>query len=63
MQVGLVLIPVADLEKLPQLLLQLYLTEKGGKNRTNPFKFGAEKKTASVDKQLVTNESFYAIVA
>ena len=52
-----------DLAQLPQLLLQLYLTEKGGKNRTNPFKFGAEKKTASVDKQLVTNDSFYATVA
>ena len=60
-QVGLVLIPVADLDKLPQLLLQLYLTEKGGKNRTNPFKFGAEKKTASVDKQLVMMVSLVII--
>ncbi len=47
------IIPLADLDKIPQLLGQLYLVEKGGKNRANPFKFGAEKKKASVDKQLV----------
>jgi hypothetical protein len=44
---------VADLDKLPQLLFQLFITEKGVKNRANPFKFGVEKKTLSIDRQLV----------
>jgi hypothetical protein len=47
-------IPIADLDKLPQLLQQLFVTEVGAKNRANPFKFGAEKRKAAVDKQLVS---------
>lgn len=48
------MIPVADLDKIPQLFQQLYLAEKGVKNRANPFKFGAERKSASLDKRLVS---------
>ena len=48
------MIPLSELDRVPQMLSQLYLVEKGGKTRPNPFKFGAKKKILSEDEQMVT---------
>ena len=53
-QIGLALIPLSDLGRIPQMLSQLYLVEKEkGKKRPNPFKFGVKKKILSEDEQMV----------
>jgi len=53
-ELGLPLIPIADLDQIPQLLTQLILTEPGRK-KVNPFKFGLPKdqQVSSTDKNLI----------
>jgi len=48
------LIPVGNLDQIPQLVTQLILTEPGRK-KVNPFKFGLPKdqQVSSTDKNLV----------
>jgi len=45
-EVGLPLIPVRDLDQIPQQVQQIFLSDPS-KNRINPFKFGLSKSTDS----------------
>jgi len=53
-ELGLPLIPIDNLDQIPQLLTQLILTEPGRK-KVNPFKFGLPKdqQVSSTDKNLI----------
>jgi len=53
-ELGLPLIPVGNLDQIPQLVTQLILTEPGRK-KVNPFKFGLPKdqQVSSTDKNLI----------